>query len=118
MLVASVQQNTATGAAFSVAVHPDRAYVVVAPAGELDMATVGPLERELAEMRDAGFAEIVLDLRGLAFIDSSGLNFLLREHSAAQASGLSFRLIEGSEATRRLFDLTGTADEFDFVTAS
>jgi hypothetical protein len=56
MLVASVQQNTATGAAFSVAVHSDRAYVVVAPAGELDMST--------------------LDLRGLTFVDSSGLNFV------------------------------------------
>ncbi len=115
MLVASPQQHTAPDAAFTVAVHPDRHRVIVAPAGGLDMATVSQLERELADLRAAGFTHIVVDLRALSFIDSSGLNLLLSEHRTAQAAGHRFHLSNGSEAARRLFELTGTADVFDFV---
>ncbi len=111
MLAAFAQQDTA----FSVAVHPNRDHVVVAPAGDLDLATAGQVEHQLAELRDAGFTDIVLDLRALTFMDSSGLNLLLCAHRSAQADGHRFRLIEGFESARRLFELTGTADVFDFV---
>jgi anti-sigma B factor antagonist len=111
MLAAFAQQDTA----FSVAVHRNRNEVVVAPAGDLDMATTGQLEHQLAELRDVGFTDIVLDLRALTFIECSGLNLLLSVHRRAQADGHRFRLIEGSAATRRLFELTGTADVFDFA---
>jgi anti-sigma B factor antagonist len=111
MLAAFNQQVTA----FSVAVHPSRNEVVVAPAGELDMATASQVDHQLAELRDVGFTDIVFDLRAVTFIDSSGLHLLLSVHRRAQADGHRFRLIEGSEATHRLFELTGTADVFDFV---
>ncbi len=111
MLAPFAQQDTA----FSVAVHPNRNEVVVAPAGDLDMATAGQVEHQLTELRDVGFTDIMLDLRALTFMDSSGLNLLLSVHRRAQADGHRFRLIQGSVATRRLFELTGTADVFDFV---
>ena len=41
--------------------------------GELDLATVPVLDDQLAELRDAGSRRLILDLRGLDFIDSTGL---------------------------------------------
>ena len=73
------------------------------------------VERELADLRDTGFDDIVLDLRALTFIDSSGLDLLLSEHRLAQAAGHRFRLISGSGAALRLLELTGTGDAFDLV---
>ncbi len=110
MLAPFAQQDTA----FSVAVHPNRNEVVVAPAGDLDMATAGQVEHQLTELRDVGFTDIMLDLRALTFMDSSGLNLLLSVHRRAEADGHRFRLIEGSAAARRVFELTGTSDVFDF----
>jgi anti-anti-sigma factor len=116
MLTASTQQHSTIGSeAFSVGVHPDRAQVAVAPAGELDLATVAEVERELSELRAAGFTDVVLDLRRVTFMDSSGLALLLSEHRMAQAAGHRFRLVEGSAAAARLLDVTGTADIFEYV---
>lgn len=116
MLTASHQQDITPGVeTFSVAVHPHHDRVVVAPSGELDLATAAEVDRELAELRDAGFADIVLDLRGVTFIDSSGLSLLLRQREAAQAAGHRLRLVEGCDALQRLLALTGTADLFEYV---
>jgi anti-anti-sigma factor len=100
---------------FNVAVHPDRTQVVVAPSGELDLATIDRVERELTDLRLAGFRDVVLDLRSLTFIDSSGLQLILRQAQAAEDSGCRFRLINGPASVRRLFQLTGTESAFEFV---
>ena len=100
---------------FSVAVHPDRRQVVVAPSGDLDLATRDQVARELAHVRTAGFSDVVLDLRAVSFIDSSGLQMILEEARAAEHDSCRFRLISGPAAVRRLFELTGIADELDFV---
>lgn len=114
MLTASTQ-HFIDGEEFSVAVRPDRGQVAVAPAGELDLATVAEVERERFELRATGFTDIVLDLRGVTFMDSSGLALLLAEHRAARAAGHRFRLAEGGAAAARLLEITGTADMFDYV---
>jgi anti-sigma B factor antagonist len=100
---------------FSVAVHPDRSQVVVAPSGELDLATRDQVEAELTHVRSAGFTDVVLDLRAVAFIDSSGLQMIVEQSRAARRDDCRFRLIDGPPAVRRLFELTGLADALDFV---
>lgn len=68
MLTASPQQTSSSGGeAFGVAVHPD-------------LATVAEVEREFSELRAAGVTDVVLDLRRVTFIDSSGLALLLEQH--------------------------------------
>ena len=63
---------------FTCNVTPERDHVIVAPRGELDMATVGILEQELRQLHGSGFNRIVLDLGGLSFMDSSGLHLVMR----------------------------------------
>lgn len=58
---------------FRVDVAPDREEVRVSPVGELDLATVPLVDTELAELWSLGFARLVLDLRNVCFLDSTGL---------------------------------------------
>ncbi len=104
-----------SGGEFSVAVHPDRCQVVVAPSGELDLATRDQVACELAQARGVGFTDVVLDLRAVSFIDSSGLQTILEQARAARRDDCRFRIINGPAAIRRLFELTGIADALDFV---
>ena len=62
----------------NVQVVPNRAAVHVVPRGELDLATVPDLEAQLDELQGLGFDRVVLDLRALEFMDSSGLALVMR----------------------------------------
>src|SRR6266508_5129994 len=55
--------------------------------GTLDLATVPQLEQQLSELRGAGCRELLVDLRGLEFMDSTGLQLVLRWNGAARADG-------------------------------
>ena len=51
----------------------------------------------------------MVDLRGLEFMDSTGLTLLTRWTLEAERDGYAFALIAGSERIQRLFELTGLA---------
>jgi anti-anti-sigma factor len=92
---------------FRVDVQPERDVVHVVPVGELDLATVGALDGQLRELRDAGFGRLVLDLRRLEFIDLSGLRLILTFDRDARNNGHEFVVIPGPPAIQRLFELAG-----------
>ena len=87
----------------------------VVPAGELDMSTVRELETSLHDARAAGFGRIVVDLRALEFMDSTGLTLLTRWSLGAELDGYELALIPGSARIQRLFDITGLSPHFEFV---
>jgi anti-anti-sigma factor len=99
---------------FSCNVIPDRDHVIVAPRGELDMATVGAVDQELTRLHGAGFRKIVLDLGGLTFMDSSGLHLVTRWVSEASRDGFAFELEPGPPAVQRIFDLAAVTDALPF----
>jgi anti-sigma B factor antagonist len=105
-----------TAREFMVDVYRDGEAVVVAPRGELDLATVGRLRDELA--RPASAALLVLDLRGLSFMDSSGLALVVEQQRRAEAGGGDFRVVPGSGSVRRLFEVTGVARHLRWTEAS
>ena len=98
--------------AFTVAVAPDRREVAVVPRGELDLATVEALENEVCELRDAGFEEIVVDLRRLSFMDSTGLALLVTLRNDAMRTGYRLTLRPGPPSVQRVFAITGTRGLF------
>jgi anti-sigma B factor antagonist len=100
----------AATAAFDVTIHADWDQVVVAPRGELDLGTAPGLDADLCAVRDLGFQTIVVDLRGLSFIDSSGVNLLLEWAAAAARRGHAFRLIPGADRVQLVFRLTGVLE--------
>ncbi len=95
--------------------YPERDCVRVVPVGELDVATVAELEDILHDLRGAGFARIVIDLRELEFLGSAGLRLLVMEHDVAVRDGHEFALIDGPPAVQRVFDLCGLRERLDFA---
>jgi anti-sigma B factor antagonist len=89
---------------------------IVSPSGELDLSGAGLLEAELERLeRDPGLAAVVLDLRGLEFMDSTGLRLVILADQRARAAGRRLALVHGPDAVRRVFDVTQMTDRLDFV---
>jgi anti-anti-sigma factor len=85
---------------------------VIALSGELDMAGAAELERELAGI---GAAAVVLDLRDVQFMDSSGLRAVVTAAQRMQDGGRRFALIPGAAQVMRVFEITRMRERLDFV---
>jgi anti-sigma B factor antagonist len=85
--------------------------VTVVFAGTLDISTTDQSLEVLAEAT-AEASELVIDLRQLDFVDSSGLAVIAQTAQQAIESGLTLRVIP-SEQARRLFEITGIASHLD-----
>lgn len=89
--------------------------VVVAPRGELDMATVPQLDQELKRNRpDEPGGTLVLDLRALTFMDSSGLHLTARWAHESSKDGFAFEIVPGPPAIQRVFDLSKMTESLPF----
>src|SRR3712207_4935673 len=90
--------------------------VRVAVSGELDLSSALTFEEELRRIEgDRDRATLVLDLRELKFLDSTGLRLILSAHARACRDGRRLRIIPGSQAVRRIFQLTGVTERLDIV---
>jgi anti-sigma B factor antagonist len=83
---------------------------VISVSGELDLASSPALEEELERVSESGADVVVVDLRELEFMDSTGLSVLVRAHQAAQEHGRRLGLVNGSQQVQRLLALTGVAE--------
>jgi anti-sigma B factor antagonist len=81
--------------------------VWVRPQGELDLDTAPELEQELARVREHANGRVVLDLRRLTFMDSTGLRLVIRWDTAAREQGFEFAIVPGPEVVQRVIRLTG-----------
>jgi anti-anti-sigma factor len=97
---------------FEVEVIPDRGRVIVAPRGEIDLATVERLRERLHELEAVAFHSIVLDLRKVTFIDSTGVALVLAE---IKKDGIDFSVIPGPAQVQRIFEITGLLERVPFV---
>jgi anti-anti-sigma factor len=94
-------------------IEADRARVV--PVGDLDLASVPIVEEQLDAAREARRL-VVLDLRQVDFLDSSGLRLILNTDSHARQNGFRFSVIQGDPEVRRVFELVGVLDALTFET--
>ena len=100
--------------AFDVEVAGETA--VVRAGGELDLSTAPALERAIeVPLADPAIRSIVLDLRGLRFIDSTGLRVVLTTDSRLRADGRRLRVIKGPPSVHRVFELALLEERLDFV---
>jgi anti-sigma B factor antagonist len=73
---------------------------VVLPAGELDLATAPRLAAALAGSRSP---RVVLDLRLLTFVDSSGISVIVKFQRHFAVEGVRFALVKGPDRVQRAF---------------
>ena len=90
--------------------------VVVAPVGEIDAATVRALDAELRRVESYGLGAVVVDLRGVEFIGSSGLTALWSAQERARSRGRRLALARCGWQVTRVLEITGLDRHFEIVT--
>jgi anti-anti-sigma factor len=80
----------------------------IALSGELDMASVPLVREHLSRAEVDGVEVIMLDIRDLTFVDSSGLHAFLQARERSRLNGHRFLLIGATASVRRLCELTDT----------
>jgi anti-sigma B factor antagonist len=90
---------------------------VLAASGELDLRTSPQLEDRLDRVWGSGAELVILDLRQIEFMDSTGLRVLLGAHQRAQEMSRRFALVRGADQVERVLTLTGVRDLLTIVDA-
>jgi anti-sigma B factor antagonist len=95
---------------FRVNVHREDSAVVLAISGELDLSSSPALEEEVAKAIGSDASIVIIDLRELEFIDSTGLGVLVKSNQRAIDEDREFALVKGGPQVERLLSLTGLAE--------
>lgn len=83
--------------------------------GELDIASAGQVERELERIEREGPATVVLDLRKLTFMDSTGLRIVVSADARAREQSRQLVIVRGPEAVQRIFRMTRLDERLTMV---
>jgi anti-sigma B factor antagonist len=94
-----------------------RRTALVALRGELDLVTVSKVAEVLdaLEPQASGVRHIVLDLRGLTFMDLVGLRELVRQNEYARANRHNLAVVRGTDAIHRVLELTDVEEQLVLV---
>ncbi len=87
-------------------------WLVVAAAGEIDIATATEVRGAIDRAFAAGAVAICVDLSRVEFMDSTGLRVLLDGRSAATARGARFAVVCPPGPVMRVFEVAGVAPSF------
>jgi anti-sigma B factor antagonist len=80
---------------------------IVRVGGTLDLRCAERLDRELARLIDGRAGDIIVDLRGVEFMDSIGLRSLVVAHRAAWRARIPMWFIRGGAPVTRVLRMTG-----------
>jgi anti-sigma B factor antagonist len=98
-------------------VSPDSGTIVLAVAGEVDMATAPELlaatRAALAEGRRRSVRRLSVDLAGVSFLDSSGAHTLIASREEAGRGGVALAVANPQPQVQRVLQLMGLDDLVD-----
>jgi anti-sigma B factor antagonist len=105
-------EEQAVGPDLSLSTQLDGARAIVRINGELDAYSAPGLEEEVGRLIAANIADLVFDLSGTDFLDSSGLRAILTaQHIVTEREG-RLALRAPSTSVRRLLDIAGLTEQF------
>ncbi|MGW0337484.1 STAS domain-containing protein [Streptomyces sp. NPDC003011] len=88
---------------------PREDVALIAVEGYLDVDTATEFQHHLANQLHHGRRHFLLDLSAVPFMDSSGMNIILRVYQEARGIPGSVHIISPAPAVRRILDLTGVS---------
>lgn len=91
----------------SVQSHVVRGTTVVEVLGEVDVFTAPTLRNEIADLLDGGSANLVIDLGGVTFMDSTGLGILVGTQKRLRVGGGRLVVVVTQENLRKVLTITG-----------
>ena len=109
--------RASAGDHLAVEAHAHRRTALVALRGELDLVTVSKVAEVFDDLdpQAAGVRHIVLDLRGLTFMDVIGLRELIKQNEYARSNHHNLAVVRGTTAIQRVLELTGVAEQLVLV---
>jgi len=106
------EHGPGTGPSLAIQQHLAGGRQTILIAGELDKATAPQLDALISRLATRP-GEIVLDVKGLTFMDSTGVRLILRALELCSEHGCSFTLRSPTPEVRRLLDAAGVSDYLD-----
>ena len=101
--------------AFDVRTEPQADHLRLLVSGELDLFREADLRRALDDvLTDTTPERLVLDVRGVQFLDSSGLRALLMCRDRARSLGIPLALAVAPGPVTRLLDVAGVRNWFAY----
>ena len=100
---------------FRLEVRNEARATVIALSGELDLASSPALQEELDRAAASDTMLVIIDLRELDFMDSTGLSVLVRAHQRTEEQGRQLAMVKGPQQVQRLLSLTGVSDRLTVV---
>ena len=82
---------------------------VVHVEGELDIVTAALLEAELRDAATSSTADLVVDLSGVSFMDSAGMNVLARIYKVLDGENRALILQNATGSVRRALEIGGAS---------
>jgi anti-anti-sigma factor len=96
----------------------DRDEFIIELGGEFDLSGVTAVSEAFAAAFDSDARAIVLDLRALEFLDSTGVHAVLKAARRATEQNRSFVVIRGPRQVQRIFEISGIAEMLAFSDGS
>ena len=93
-------------APFGIEVEEQERAALVRLMGEIDLAAVEALETTLLPL-EGRFPTVILDLRGVSFLDSTGLRAIVSADARARKGGFELKIVRGPEQVQKLLYLAG-----------
>ena len=87
----------------------------IALLGEFDIASADDASRALEQLLSRDLDAVVVDLSGLDFRDSTGVQFLVDGRETALARGVKLSLVPGGDPVRRVLTVSGVTALFEDV---
>jgi anti-sigma B factor antagonist len=84
--------------------------------GDLDVSSADQVEAIIRQAFSPGTAAVVLDLREVTYMDSSGLRVIVAAAQLCEQHGSEFALVPGPPEVQRVFELTGISEHLPFTT--
>jgi anti-anti-sigma factor len=88
--------------------------VTAVVAGEIDIASRPELEEAIERLEQTP-TDLVIDLSGVTFVDSQGVNLLVHVHRVLQEAGASLAVARPSPVVRKVLELTGVDTYIDIT---
>jgi anti-anti-sigma factor len=95
--------------------HRDDEMVRLVLAGEFDLSNAAQVEDALKEIERERPPLLVLDLRELTFMDSTGLRVMVSADARARDDSRRLAVVQGPESVHRVFRITGLDDHLEMV---
>src|SRR5215207_5786278 len=94
---------------FGLEVSTDGGWVRVAVLGEVDMASASQLQDTIMQSVELGPDVVLVDLRNVTFMDSTGLAALMVCHRLVASGQRRMRVVNPSKSVQRLLELSGVS---------